>query len=367
MNSKPIKLASISDIHLGHHRTTTGFIVENLRKAFPDTDETGELDLILFAGDVFDRLLSFPSTEASEAADWFMDFLAMCQRRDIVVRVLEGTPSHDWKQSSFFVGLNRNLLKPADFKYVPTLSIEYLDRFDLTILYVPDEWSPEADDTWRQTTELLAAHGLEKVDIACMHGAFDYQIPMSHNTHRPDRWLSIVKHYIFIGHVHLHSVNDRILAQGSFDRLCHGEEAPKGHIRAVIRGEQGDQFEFVENKGAKLYLTLELQGRSLTECLDALKGFEHFPDGSNFRLKMQREDEMLGAIQAVRELYPQFVFTTQLDELEVKSALIEEDDNIPQPITITRDNLASLLKERMPEVAEDVEKEMFRILDELTK
>src|SRR5690606_40929570 len=96
----------------------SGFIVENLRKAFPDTDETGELDLILFAGDVFDRLLSFPSTEASEAADWFMDFLAMCQRRDIVVRVLEGTPSHDWKQSSFFVGLNRNLLKPADFKYV---------------------------------------------------------------------------------------------------------------------------------------------------------------------------------------------------------------------------------------------------------
>src|SRR5690606_41224426 len=73
----------------------SGFIVENLRKAFPDTDETGELDLILFAGDVFDRLLSFPSTEASEAADWFMDFLRseehtseLQSRENLVCRLL---------------------------------------------------------------------------------------------------------------------------------------------------------------------------------------------------------------------------------------------------------------------------------------
>lgn len=366
MTSKPIRIAAIGDIHLGHHKTQTHSILDNLRRAFPDNETTGELDLVLFEGDVFDRLLVFPSENTVEITYWIMEFLDICRRRKIRVRVLEGTPSHDWRQSLIFDTLNRAMGSHVDLKYVDTLSIEYIEALGLNVLYVPDEWAPEADDVWRQTKDLLNAHGLERVDIACMHGAFNYQIPMSHNTHIPERYLSIVKHYIFIGHVHKHQPLDRILPAGSFDRLCHGEEEPKGHVRAVIYPDGQREYEFVENPGAKIYKTLDMQDTPLVEALARLKDqVADCPEGSHYRLRLKRNDELFTAIATVRSLYPQFYWTTQLEEIEAVIEQLKVDSTVPQPITITRENLGGLVMDRLPNLTQVLEQKVRNILAEV--
>jgi UDP-2,3-diacylglucosamine pyrophosphatase LpxH len=366
MTSTKLKVASISDIHLGHHRTKTTFILDNLRKAFPDNAETASLDVIFFVGDVFDRHLTFPSDEVYEIQMWIMEFLALCRKHDIMVRVLEGTPSHDWRQSRIFETMNKAMGGYVDLKYASTLMVEYIERFDSTVLYVPDEWTKEADETWRQAKELLKSLALDKVDFCVMHGAFDYQIPMkSVKNHLPERYLSITRHYIFIGHVHIRSQFERILAQGSFDRLSHGEEAAKGHYRVTIEQGKDDVIEFVENEGAKLYCTLDYRGTDLQLALENLKQYQEYPDGSHFRLKLLTGDELISSVGVVKKLYPQFFWTTHLDDLKTQeTSLTKDETEVIQPTAITKENVAALLKARFGHLSPEVEREAMRLLEE---
>lgn len=361
---KDIRIAAIGDIHLGHHKTQTSFIIDNLKKAFPDNDETGELDLILLEGDVFDRLLVFPSESSVEITYWIMEFLSICRRRNIIVRVLEGTPSHDWRQSLIFDTLNRAMGSHVDLKYVDKLSVERIECLGINVLYVPDEWAPECDEVWRQVKDTLSSHGLEKVDIACMHGAFNYQIPMSHNTHIPERYLSIVEGYIFIGHVHKHNPLGRILPAGSFDRLCHGEEEPKGHVRATMGVDGSLSYEFVENKGAKIYKTLDLQDLPLNEALLAIKVAEKYPDGSHFRIRLKRSDDLYSSLSAVRDMYPQHHWITQQEELEQSVERVKVDHTLPQPISITSENVEALIFARIQHYDGRILDHVSNVLDE---
>lgn len=354
-----INIAVLSDIHLGHPRTNTFHIVANLRKALPDNEETAKLDLILLAGDVFDRLLTLPQEEVDEIQAWINELLALCAKYNILLRVLEGTPSHDWKQSRQFVNLNLGAEIPAQLKYVDTLSIEVIEELGgLTVLYVPDEWNHDASVTWLQVQELLKKHGLDKVDIACMHGAFDYQLPIeSIKNHNSEWYQSIVNHYIVIGHVHIRTQHGKILAQGSFDRLSHGEESPKGHYRMTL-SPAGNKHWFVENEGAKLYLTVDCRELTLAALIQHMQSVEDYPTGSAFRFLIKRDSELHRDVREIRKQFPQFKITTQLDELKTPEALKVKQaaEHIEQPISITPTNISHLVSERLPTAMPNVDR-----------
>lgn len=307
MNSR-LKVGVMSDIHLGHDKTRTEFIVDNLYKAFPDNETTGELDLIWIAGDLFDRLLSLPHISVSSINLWAHSFLYMCKKRDIVVRVLEGTPSHDWKQPKFLIDINENTGMGVDLKHITELSIEHIERFAIDVLYVPDEWRAKNIDTWVEVQDLLRVHGLEKVDFSIMHGCFTYQIPANivdmFETHDAENYLGITRYMVFIGHIHQHSQYKRIMAAGSFDRLRHGEEEPKGHIRAIIEPDGNFEATFIENKGAKRYDTLDYTGVPLDDVyrqLDAL--VPEMPKGSHVRLQADTQDSVFSAGSDIKARY----------------------------------------------------------------
>lgn len=366
-NRSDINIASTSDLHLAHPRTNTYHIIQNLRKAFPDNEETAKLDLLLFAGDVFDRLMKLPQDEVDAIQEWIGDLLRICVKYDIIVRVLEGTPSHDWRQSKQFVNINSTLDVPADLRYVETLSIEVIEKLgNLSVLYVPDEWNADASVTLTQVRELMAIHGFDKVDIGCMHGSFDYQLPIeSVKNHDSKAYLSLVRHYIVIGHVHLRSemsleaFESVILAQGSFDRLAHGEEAPKGHYRACI-SRSGNRHWFVENKTARLYTTLECRGLSLDEVFALMVKYEDEPDLSSFRLLLSRGSTVYQGIKELRKRFPQFRITTQQDELKKAEAvnLAETKPIARKPITVTPTNINHLVAIKMAALGHEANSEV---------
>ncbi len=356
-NRSDLFMAFISDIHLAHPRTNTYHIIKNLRQAFPDTEETGKLDILFFAGDVFDRLMSLPQDEVDAIQEWIADILLICAKRNIVVRVLEGTPSHDWRQSKQFVNVNRTLSTPANLKYVDTLSIEVIEELGgLSVLYVPDEWNADAGVTWQQVQELLSIHGLDKVDVACMHGSFDYQLPIeSAKNHNHEAYLSIVRHFIGIGHVHIRTerslprYSSVILAQGSFDRLSHGEEAAKGHYRACISSQGKNYHWFVENNGARLYKTLDCREMDTDQVLEILESYENEPDDSCFRLMIARGTPVQHGLKDLRKRFPQFRITTQMDDLKPQEKIDLAHVELPKvkPISITPTNIGHLVSERL--------------------
>lgn len=346
------RFASLSDVHLGHHNTPTSHILRNLRREFPDTEETGKLDTIYIVGDLFDRLLTAPDPDVGAIKLWLFSFLTMCARRDIQVRVLEGTKSHDWGQNKLVEQVKELANIQVDLKYIDTLSIEYNERYGIHVLYVPDDWRPDTDTTWMEVLQLLQAHGLEKVDYAFVHGSFDHQLPplVKSPKHLGDRYLSITKHYICVGHVHIHSVYGmRLLANGSFDRISHGEEEAKGHWRVAVGGEDGDEIVFVENKGAQLYKTIDCTGLTVEEALKKLEVVKDFPEGSFVRVAAASGDPIMSSLDVLRKTYAHIKSwgSKETKEKDVQSKLLTDMRSEFTELHITEKNILDLLMARI--------------------
>ncbi len=350
--TEPLRIAAVSDIHLGNRRNTAAEITKNLYAAFPDNAETGQLDLIVLVGDVYDDLLSLPHDDVVDIDLWIAYMLHLCAKWKIVLRVLKGTPSHDWEQPRRFTDLEAILKTGVDLRYVRELSIEYIEKLGITALYVPDEWNADNQKTYEEVLGLLRAKGLDKVDYAFMHGQFEHQIPAAHKapTHNAQNYLALVRELIFIGHVHIPSTFDRIYAQGSFDRLFHGEEHPKGHLRAVVWPNGERDVTFVENVGAKRFVTIGCVDLTLEETLQKLdRQVAHLPDGSYVRVEANDDNPVFSNMEVLIRRYPTYVWGKLVrtkDEKDDPEQQVEEE-TLYVPITLTKDNIGNLLMERL--------------------
>lgn len=305
-----IRILNIGDVHLGHARTPTEFILKNLRTTICSPSILKEIDLVTIAGDFFDKCLSYSDPQVAEIEQWITQFLWLCATHKVVLRVLEGTPSHDWKQSSFFAQQAKNANIPVDVRHVTELSIEEHTGLGVSILYVPDKWRPTTTETWSEVQGLLHEHGLRQVDFAVMHGAFEYQLPeiVTEPAHDSKAYQDIVRYLIFIGHVHRSFVRDRIVPSGSFDRLVQGEEEPKGFHVAVVDLEEGTfTLTFHENKKAKIYKAVDLSGvdeTTLWARLDHL--VRSYPKRSAFSLRVGRDNTIAKVLKEIRGRYPEY-------------------------------------------------------------
>lgn len=348
-----LNIASISDIHLNHPSTPTEMIIRNLSTyAFPDVKSTHDLDIIFIGGDVTDSLMDFASNNAILYRKWVAEFLWMCAKNDIMVRIIEGTPLHDWKQSVIFIEENENHGIGCDIKYFTDITIEHIDRYGIDVLYIPDEIRPTTTATWKCVQTLLTEKGLDKVDFAVMHGAFDYQLPpvaeLKDKTHNEENYLSIVRHYIFIGHVHQHYPKGKIIPNGSFDRICHGDEGLKGHVR-LCKG----SLEFVPNSGAMRYITLDVSGMNPEDIIALVeKRIGENPDKFKIRLQANGDDVALGIGNRLTSIFPHGEFSVQrLDKEKQRKERIEARRVKTQSLPVlTRDNL---LQEWVREIREN--------------
>lgn len=357
MNCSKLEIASISDVHLGNNRVPARDTIASLDREFPANDRLAILDIVFIGGDLFDRLLNLPDDAVSEIKMWMARFLRRCKRFDVVVRVLEGTPSHDWKQNRIFVEINEMAEIGCDLKYHSILEIDRIERFGIDVLYVPDEWEFETDDTWKQVCGLLNEKGLDKVDFAIMHGAFDYQLP-SHvqaPTHDEDRYLSIVRHYILIGHIHRHLPKGRIIPNGSFDRLAHGEQEDKGYVRLTVRKDGDDDIVFMPNSHAKRFDTVDCSGMEIADALKAVeKVCNELPDDSYIRIKANRDDPVVGGLSSLKDRYPLLNWDTKFSTNQQSGTSTLDDLNIKyKGVEITRENITQLMVDRIRPAADD--------------
>jgi len=345
---KNIKYLVLSDIHLGHKNNKTKDIVNNLIYYFKVNNRLfKKLDIIFLAGDVFDRLLSSNSEEYLLAVDWLSILVSYCGGNNIKLRLLEGTPSHDWKQSKAVTKVIQRLNIDIDYKYIEQISIEKIEDLGISVLYVPDEANYKASDTLKEVSELLVKNNLSQVDIAIMHGQFNYQLPiLLESSHDENSYLDIVKYYINIGHIHIPSVFKRILAQGSFDRLTHGEEEDKGGIVVTIGDEPS--FEFIVNTKAKIFKTLDV--KNLDNALEYIVNkLKTIPKHSFIRILAERNSGMKSLNKELVERYSDYTFKIEYnddDDVAVESMVIDNSVSI-STFEITSDNIKKLLLEEL--------------------
>jgi DNA repair exonuclease SbcCD nuclease subunit len=344
----------LSDVHLGSKNNPTEEIIANLDTFFEDYSPKSDhckLDIIFIAGDLFDRLLDMDDENTHLIKLWLDRLSRFCSRENISLRILKGTPSHDWNQSSQAETVWKISQTPGDFKYIDILSIEYMEKHDIHVLYVPDEWAATTQETLDQVKTLMAEMQLKTVDIAIMHGLFNYQLPgVGKTTSKHDElsYLELVKYFINIGHIHTHSTYERILAQGSFDRLTHGEEEPKGAMLMILDPDDGNKFFFLENKKAKIFKTITLKLADVDRCLESIdKQLLKIPINSYIRIKARKDHGVYQAFEELKLRYPLYHLSKKSLEDEEEAVHNEYINDLLgmeySSVQIERSNITTLL------------------------
>lgn len=349
MTFSSLRIASVSDIHLGNPRNEAQFIIDNFYKAFPKNAETAKLDVLILAGDVYDRLLNLPQEESHQIDNWIIYVLKLAKLYDIELWIVRGTNSHDRDQSKRFVLLNESHGIGAKLVYRDVLDIVWMERWGINVLFVPDEWNGNNPaKTLEDVYEMMAERNIVKVDFAVMHGQFEYQLPpvVKAPKHDSQAYLSIVRYFIFIGHVHTFTQNERIIAQGSFDRICHGEEGPKGHVRVIVRAEDDYEVEFVENEGARIFKTIDCKDLDLDAAEEVInKVLEKVPPFSHIRVRANKGSPLLQAEPhyTQKNNLIHWIFEANKD----KALILERQEALQEaiaytPVQLTRDNIEQL-------------------------
>lgn len=293
-----LSIVAISDIHLGHRKTPTAKIIENLHNVLTDA-VLKQTDILFIAGDLFDHALGYNDENIFLIQKWFLHLLNRCALYTVSIRILEGTGLHDRNQSKHLVILKDNINVDIDLQYIDKVYIEKNEKFGLNILYVPDEWKLDPDDTWKDVCHCLSDNGLESVDFSIMHGMFEYQVPTMAQikTHVKTRYESITNYFIIIGHVHQNSHNGKVLAPGSFDRLTHGDEDPKGgwHI-SINRQSLINKVTFIENENACVHKTVDCSGLNFDSAIETISALE-VPLDSHIRIKTKKKNHSLAILK----------------------------------------------------------------------
>lgn len=310
---KPLRMLSISDIHLVHNNTPTKHITDNIEKEVM-TEENKDLDIIFIAGDLFEKEFSAGTDDINIFLLFMGRLLKYCKDNEIKLRVLEGTPRHDAKQPSMVPNINKLREIEADVEYFQFLDVEYIADLNLHVLYIPDEWCNDHDLLEEQISEKLHEKGITQVDVGVFHGVFNYQVvgtPYSSFKFEESYFSQVVRSYIFIGHWHFFTEFKtpsglQIISMGSFDRLRHGEEDDKGFVTTI-----GDEWTFHKNPNAFIYKTIRVTKKDT--LLDLDRRLESYPEGSFIRLAMAKDHPLNTDFSGIQLRYPEYVITKKMD------------------------------------------------------
>lgn len=370
MNNK-LKYLLLSDIHLGHDINKTADIINNLDSFFLRyKKDIVKVKYIFILGDVFDKLLSNNNKDSALIYGWLSRLVLFCTEYNIKLRILEGTPGHDFHQIDIIDKIITNLKIDIDYKYFDKLDIEQNEDFN--ILYVPDEWNHKSEDTYKEVLSLLKEKSLDKVDICIMHGAFQYQIPYvtSPAFHIEDNYLSITNYTINIGHVHNHTKFEKIIVPGSFDALTFiDENIIKGGIIVTLDlSNQSFTYNFLPNIRSLIFRTIKVDDLEYTSLTDALLKFntEAIKNKKKIHVRLYSKDKSNKLSWSLRELsaeYPELIikYTTVIEKDTTNVKDILKKDVITRTILrLDKDNITNLVQEEL--ISKDIDKTLQEVV-----
>ena len=375
-----ISLLAVSDIHIGCPRIDPYKLKERLQKyLYPHIEGS---QILFICGDFFDTQLSLNSRAAFVAMEIIREIKDICRSVKCDLRVLRGTFTHDRNQPKHFI--NGEDPDITDVKLYDTMAIEHHDKTGLDILYIPDNLV--SDDIYGDIRKLLESHGLDHVDLLIHHGYFKHMLPDALiNKGLPNGCLEADKIHKYVwgatlnGHVHISSIFENIISIGSFDRLAHGEEEPKGFYRIdldkhqvhCITGEDCDvyKFTFIENMDANKFITFNLLPY---EPQEALKKFENrwsdlihrFKENETVRIRIMSNDKSVveGCSQIAKTLYND-VIVDQSSVVKREQLIENVAMNLDELPMITPENIWQLvipiIKKAYPNVSEETVKKVI--------
>ena len=251
-----------SDFHFGSKRSSSHEMAfafaETIFPLLPTTN------LFNLNGDFFDDILSFDHLGFDPIHRVVMQLFQLCERYNVTVRLLQGTWTHDRTQCKRIVEFYESGNYTFNFKFIDKIEIEEIAFKEraLRFCYVPDNM-PFTNSTGiiEVIKDLMMTRGWDNLDYACLHGFTDFTFPKVLNkaTHvvYEEHQFDFITKLIDVGHVHQHRAVGKMVSNGSFDRLCHGEEEPKGLVQ-IDDYPSSWTLRFIHNKHPAIFNTVKI-------------------------------------------------------------------------------------------------------------
>jgi len=357
-----MKILHTGDWHLGHMRTDTSHTCEIIRKnLFP---KLKDIDMLIIAGDIFDRPIGMGDEDIVENISYlFMELFRLCNKYNISTRILRGTFSHDGDQIPFLIHQAR-VGCYDDIKYFYTPSIQYEEKFDIYMGYIPDDirFSNTEEVVDLLQSKLQESYNRTTVDYLVTHGVYDVLSLPIHNrfVYELDIISTIVDKRICSSHIHTPSSHGKLLYSGSINRLAHNEEHDKGYW---IIDHDTDLCTYHVCDDTLLYTTIDLTSVSIEDMSSVDKMLHDRLDMSLYSTEMQSYAKVRCVIQEDQhhdlKSYVTTWFSKNLPTIKVtyktKKELQDEhkyvefinDNNLE---IITRHNLHDIVADRLPDI-----------------
>jgi len=330
---KPVTKLTISDLHFGK--------ALNIRKALSHLlsfDINGdEIDILNISGDFFEKLLSLDSKDALDGIGFGIELGKYCIKHNIKLRILKGTPYHDRNQLNMLMLVYDETMPKLDVRYYDKLSVDY--DCGQTILYLPDEWKPTANETYLDIIKIMQENNIDIFDSIVMHGSFKHSLNMGDDAvkHDEQNFLNICKGFIVSGHIHKHMVYSRIITPGSFERLRFGDESPKGVVLTrEYHNPENNIMTFIENKHATIYKTLFAKSTTMQDFMvEVLPIIKKYPEGSNFKIIFEDGNPLY--FSSMDDFAKGYNVEFQLDVGGSEETSVEDDIDIFDDFELTLD------------------------------
>lgn len=358
-----ISILFSSDHHFGAPRMDQS----EMAQAFAETifPLLPEADILFLNGDFFDRLVVFDHHGFDPIYDTILELFQMCEIHGVILRVMQGTYTHDLGQLKRFNAFYRNHHLTFDFRFIDTITLEEIacKGRSLRVFYLPDDLPyKNSQDVVEVLEDQLRTVGWDWVDYGCIHGFFDFTFPkgisQDHRVVFRKEQFPFVRKVIDVGHVHQYREDCNVISNGSFDRLSYGDEDPKGCIRVF---DHVDRYtaQFIENTHAAIYDTLTFKGSDDTTFIreTVLKHLASLTTKRKISIRFVVESN--GQFEAIREWMREAYPDIRCDRKTVKDAekeagiLALASSNLIAPSEArqapTRRTIVSYIRNHIPE------------------
>ncbi|MCP4394430.1 MAG: hypothetical protein GY804_09235 [Alphaproteobacteria bacterium] len=374
-----VRFLSISDLHGGTYNTNITAMYKYWETyLYP---QLSEIDILFIVGDVFDKGMAYDSSASQVLTRFIIDICYMANDFGFLIRVVRGTYSHDRNSSVMIQIVGNHICDKGQVRYFDTVEIEHIEKFNKSILYVPDDLP--YNDAQERVIELIKSTSKGSVDILAFHGMCKHQLPYGIpkpplNTIDMKKWVKYVNDIIITGHVHQKSIfipnktkNTPVVCNGSFDRIAHGEEEAKGCYLITIEDGKNPVIKFIHNKEAHVFKTIyfievdtEKSITSLDETVDVLTNNRKYNAALiNIRIiindPIQKAAVQKYCLTHFKHMNIRFTFKSEKEDLfedveedveEEKESIIATPETLPLIIfergggIISKDRITSILQ-----------------------
>lgn len=223
------------------------------------------LDLVVIAGDYFDCKILLNSKSSIYAIRWMSEMQKICKRKNIKVRIIRGTSSHDNNQLDAFNGFE--LENSDQFRIIRECTSE--ETFPgFRCIYCPDETIPTKE--YMERYHDIFFNGI--YNAMFFHGSFDVVVPnIALQESEASGLNNVIFKYDFFedicrvmigGHWHDGDCHGHMYYTRSLNRWAFNEDRPKGCIYLNYNTDDDSyQVQRIENPFTDQYITFLVNTR----------------------------------------------------------------------------------------------------------